>query len=58
MLGTRDADGEAIAELRHAERMSPAQVHGSPLLRELVRDLLDRAAGRDLRGLAWRMGVI
>ena len=58
MLGRREADGEAIAELRLAERMSPAQVHGSPLLRELVRDLLDRAAGRDLRGLAWRMGVI
>jgi transcriptional regulator with XRE-family HTH domain len=58
MLGKRDADGEAITELRLAERMSPAQVHGSPLLRELVRDLLDRAAGRDLRGLAWRMGVI
>jgi transcriptional regulator with XRE-family HTH domain len=58
MLGRRDADGEAITELRLAERMSPAQVHGSPLLREMVRDLLDRAAGRDLRGLAWRMGVI
>jgi len=58
MLGKRGADGEAITELRLAERMSPAQVHGSPLLRELVRDLLDRAAGRDLRGLAWRMGVI
>lgn len=58
MLGARDRDAEAVVELRQAERLSPAQVHGSPLLRELVRDLLERAAGRDLRGLAWRMGVV
>jgi transcriptional regulator with XRE-family HTH domain len=49
---------EAVAELRGAERLSPAQVHGSPLVRELVRQMLDDAGGRDLRGLAWRLGVI
>lgn len=59
MLG-KDAD--AIGELRHAERLSPAQVRNHPLVREMVVSMLDRArrnaGGRDLRGLAWRMGVI
>jgi transcriptional regulator with XRE-family HTH domain len=55
-------DGEAIAELRRAEKLSPQQVHNYPLVRELVTGMLERArrdaGGRDLRGLAWRMGVI
>lgn len=59
MLG-RDAD--AVRELRQAERLSPAQVHHHPLIRELVSDMLSRArreaGGRDLRGLAWRMNLI
>ena len=33
MLG-RDAD--AVRELRQAERLSPAQVHHHPLIREMV----------------------
>ena len=49
---------EAVTELRAAERLSPAQVHGSPLVREMVRQMLDDAGGRELRGLAWRLGVI
>lgn len=59
MLGDTAAAAE---ELRAAERLSPAQVLNSPLLRELVRSMLDearrKAGGRALRGLAWRMGVI
>lgn len=55
-------DGAAIGELRHAERLSPQQVHNTPLVRELVTHMLAgarrEAGGRDLRGLAWRMGVI
>lgn len=55
-------DSEAVGELRHAERLSPEQVHNTPLVRELVTHMLSRArreaGGRDLRGLAWRMGVI
>jgi transcriptional regulator with XRE-family HTH domain len=62
MLGGSEKTAEAITELRRAERLSPAQVHNTPLVRELVTYLLDRArreaGGRDLRGLAWRMGVI
>jgi transcriptional regulator with XRE-family HTH domain len=54
--------GDAIGELRAAERLSPEQVRHSPLIRELVAQLLGRArreaGGRELRGLAWRMGVI
>ena len=59
MLG-RDAD--AVRELRQAERLSPAQVHNYPLIRELITEMLSRARreaiGRDLRGLAWRMNLI
>jgi transcriptional regulator with XRE-family HTH domain len=59
MLG-KDAD--AVREMRQAERLSPAQIHHHPLIRELVTDMLARArreaGGRDLRGLAWRMNLI
>jgi transcriptional regulator with XRE-family HTH domain len=59
MLG-RDAD--AVRELRQAERLSPAQVRHSPLIRELVTHMLSRArreaGGRDLRGMAWRMNIV
>jgi transcriptional regulator with XRE-family HTH domain len=59
MLGQHSA---AVTELYRAERLSPAQVRNSPLIRELVAQLMDRArreaGGRELRGLAWRMGVV
>lgn len=55
-------DAKAVRELRLAERLSPAQVLNNPLLRELVRNSLDearrKAGGKELRALAWRMGVI
>jgi len=55
-------DGDAVRELRQAERLSPAQTRHHPLIRELVTDMLTRArreaGGRDLRGLAWRMNLI
>jgi hypothetical protein len=59
MLGD---DGDAIIELRHAERLSPAQVRNHPLVREMVAHMLDsarrEAGGRGLRGIAWRMGLV
>jgi hypothetical protein len=59
MLGR---DVAAVREIRQAERLSPAQVHHHPLIRELITDMLSRArreaGGRDLRGLAWRMNLI
>jgi transcriptional regulator with XRE-family HTH domain len=57
MLG-RDYDGDALGELRKAERLSPAQIRFNPFVREMVVTMLDRAGGRELRGLAWRMGII
>jgi transcriptional regulator with XRE-family HTH domain len=61
-FGMLDRDRDAVVELRHAERLSPAQVRNNPLVRDMVVSMLDRAqreaGGRDLRGLAWRMGVI
>ena len=50
-------DGEAVAELRAAERLSPAQVHNHPMIRDQVAHMLRRASGSELQGLAWRMGV-
>lgn len=62
MLGGQDRSAEAVRELRAAERLSPAQVRNTPLVRELVAYLLGEAVrnagGRDLRGLAWRMGLV
>lgn len=53
---------QAVAELRAAERLSSPQVLGAPLVRELVAAMLEKArreaGGRDLRGLAWRMGIL
>jgi hypothetical protein len=58
MLGN---ERQAVSELRRAEKLSPAQVRNAPLIKELVGQMLDRAqrqaGGRELRGLAWRMGV-
>ncbi len=60
-LALMKQDAAAVRELRHAERLSAAQVHHHPLIRELVSDMLERArrqaGGRDLQGLAWRMGI-
>lgn len=52
---------DAIEKLRIAERHAPEQIRNNPLVRETVTHLLERArsaaGGRDLRGLAYRMGV-
>lgn len=61
-LAMQGKDARAVAAFRRAEALSPAQVLGSPLLRELVRSMLDearrKAGRRELRGLAWRMGLV
>ncbi|WP_131741302.1 helix-turn-helix domain-containing protein [Actinomadura roseirufa] len=48
---------EAVRELRRAEKLEAAHVHKSPIVRDLVADLHNRATSRDLRGLAWRMNL-
>ncbi|MDQ4020740.1 MAG: helix-turn-helix domain-containing protein [Actinomycetota bacterium] len=57
----RGRRGDAVAALRTAERLAPQRVRANPYVRETVTDLLRRARrdaeGRELRGLAYRMGV-
>jgi transcriptional regulator with XRE-family HTH domain len=47
-----------VRELRQAEGMSPLVVRNHPFARELVADLIDKAGGPELRGLAWRINLI
>lgn len=58
----RRRDTEAITALCEAERIAPDLVRSTPLVRETVTDLLRRArrraGGRNLNGLAYRMGVV
>jgi transcriptional regulator with XRE-family HTH domain len=57
----RGKDLEALAMLRRAEQLAPQQIRTSPPVRETVGMMLQRAraaaGGRELRGLAHRMGV-
>ncbi len=52
---------EAVKALRTAERLAPQMVRANPMVRDTVATMLNRAraqAGdRDLRGLAYRMGI-
>lgn len=55
---TRD---QAVMAFRHAEDIAPQKVRANPFVREAVTDLLRRArrdaGGRELRGMAYRMGL-
>jgi hypothetical protein len=57
-----DRHREAIDAFRRAERAAPLRVRLSPVVRDSVRDLMDRAyrraVGVELRGLAERCGVL
>jgi hypothetical protein len=59
MLGRYE---HAVAELQAGERACALRIRCDPLARDLVATLLERArrqaGGRDLRGLASRMGVV
>jgi transcriptional regulator with XRE-family HTH domain len=61
-FGQLDRRPEAIEALRRAERTAPLRVRLSPVVRNSVRELLDkshrRSGGADLRGLAERCGVL
>jgi hypothetical protein len=52
---------EAVTALRTAERLAPQRVRANPFAREIVTDLMRRArrdaVGRELRGMAYRMGL-
>lgn len=57
-----DRHREAIDAFRRAERAAPLRVRLSPVVRDSVRELMDRAyrraGGVELRGLAERCGVL
>ncbi len=57
LAADRSTRDQAPAVLRRAEEIAPHVVHNNPLVRECVTDLMRRAPGRDLRGLAHRMGI-
>jgi hypothetical protein len=52
---------KAVRVLVHAEQLGPQMLHRDPLVREVVsgllRQALSEAGRRELRGLAWRMGL-
>jgi hypothetical protein len=53
--------GDAVLMLRRAEKISPARIHRHPLMRSVIAELLAKArrdaAGRELRGMAYRAGL-
>jgi len=52
---------KGVHVLLHAEHLAPQLIHNDLLVRETVAGLLRQArrdaGGRELRGLAWRMGI-
>ncbi|GAA1232699.1 helix-turn-helix transcriptional regulator [Prauserella halophila] len=61
LAGQRATREQSIDALVTAEQIAPQRIRNNLLVRETVSDLLSRArrdaGGRELRGLAWRMGV-
>jgi len=61
MVAERKTRDRAVPVLVHAEHLAPQRIHTDPIVREVVADLLRKArrdaGGRELRGLAWRMGI-
>jgi transcriptional regulator with XRE-family HTH domain len=57
----RGREAQAVEAIRRAERLAPSRVRTRPSVRGVVTNLLHRAqhdsAGRELRGLAFRMGI-
>jgi hypothetical protein len=57
----RRTQPDAVRWLRQAENAAPQYIRNSPAVRETVAFLLQRsrteAGGRDLRGMAARMGI-
>lgn len=61
LVADRATVDKGVQALVAAERIAPQRVRNNMFVREAVADLLRRAqrdaGGRELRGLAWRMGV-
>jgi transcriptional regulator with XRE-family HTH domain len=61
LVAERTTRERGIAALLRAEQLAPQQTRNNVYVREAVADLLTSArrdaGGRELRGLAWRMGI-
>jgi transcriptional regulator with XRE-family HTH domain len=61
LAASRATRDEAVTALRRAEEIAPQRIRTHPLVRETVVDLMSRArreaVGRELRGMAFRMGI-
>ena len=61
MAQERATREEALGALLRAEQLAPQRIRANPFVREAVGDLMRRArrkaGGRELRGLAYRMGL-
>ena len=62
MAQERSTRDEAVGALLRAETIAPQRIRPDPSVRETIADLLrrgqrDAAASRDLRGMAYRMGI-
>lgn len=57
----RGREQDAVDAIRRAEQLAPGRVRTRPTVRATVTDLMNRArrdsVGRELRGLAYRMGI-
>jgi transcriptional regulator with XRE-family HTH domain len=57
----RKNDRAALQALRKAEDLSPQEIRSNPLVRDVISSMLTRArreaGGRELRGMAYRMGI-
>jgi hypothetical protein len=61
LVATKKTREKGVRVLLHAEQLAPQLIRTDVFVRETVADLLRQArrdaGGRELRGLAWRMGV-
>ncbi len=61
LAADKKTQDKAVRVLLHAEQLAPQRIRHDVFVREMVADLLRQvrrdAGGRELRGLAWRMGV-
>jgi hypothetical protein len=61
LASVRGREAQAVEALRRAEVLAPHRTRTNPFVRETVTELLRRArreaVGRELRGMAYRMGI-
>ncbi|HEY6424441.1 MAG TPA: hypothetical protein VIY28_14580 [Pseudonocardiaceae bacterium] len=61
LVATKKTREKGLRVLLHAEQLAPQRIHADVFVREVIADLLRQArrdaGGRELRGLAWRMGI-